>query len=129
MPDNLVYRVHSDRGGEFVNRVLADYLKLHAMHFTTTQGYDPSSNGSAESGVGYLKRGARYLLSLNRLPTRWWGVAVLAAAHQSRAGAGRATPSPSPQGALWHEGNGQSHTSPEECFPAQRNAGHVLWPV
>ena len=28
LPEKLVYRVHSDRGGEFVNAKLADYLKF-----------------------------------------------------------------------------------------------------
>ena len=38
--------------------------------------------------MGILKRGARYLLAGNRLPTEYWGVAVLAAAHLERADVG-----------------------------------------
>ena len=86
-PQGLVFRLHSDKGLEFINEELDDYLKFHGIHHTTTQGYDPSSNGTAESAVGLLKARGRYLLFLQRLPTRWWGVAVLAAAQLYRADA------------------------------------------
>ena len=51
LPHNVVYRLHSDRGLEFVNDVMAAYLKLHAIQQSTTQCYDPSSNGSGEFAV------------------------------------------------------------------------------
>ena len=90
MPNKLVYRVHSDKGTEFDNKAVDDYLHFHGIQHTTTQGYDPSSNGMAENGVGMLKKRARYLLTGTRIPTRWWGVAVLAAAQLFRADAGNA---------------------------------------
>ena len=70
MPEELVYRVHSDMGSEFLNEQLGDYLKFHAIMHSTTQGYDPSSNGAAESTVGLIKRRSRYLLSGSRLTTK-----------------------------------------------------------
>ena len=45
---------------------------------------------NVENAVGMLKKRARYLLSGARLPTRWWGMATLAAAHLYRVEAGEA---------------------------------------
>ena len=53
----------------------------------TTAGYDPNAN-PAENTVGILKNRARYLLSIARLATQFWGVAILAAAHLCRVDAG-----------------------------------------
>ena len=64
------------------------YCEEHAIRRTTTQGYDPSANGAGENAVGHLKRKARQLLMGSRLPSSWWGPAVLAAAHYSRCAAG-----------------------------------------
>ena len=91
LPKTMLYRLHSDMGGEFLGKELQAYLLFHAIQHTTTQGYDPSSNGAAEVGVGLLKKGARFLLSGLRMPTDWWGVAILAAAHLYRVEAGYAT--------------------------------------
>ena len=88
LPHTLFFRVHSDRGGEFVNDELEKYCLEHAIHKTTTQGHDPNANASAERAVGVLKRRCRYLLSGSRLPTRFWGVGVLAAAQLERADCG-----------------------------------------
>ena len=91
LPHTLYFRLHSDRGGEFVNQQLETYCREHAIHKTTTQGHDPNANASAESAVGVLKRRSRYLLSGSRLPTKFWGVAVLAAAQLERADIGIGT--------------------------------------
>ena len=45
LPEKLVYRVHSDMGTEFTNTAVKEYLLFHGIQQTTTQGYDPSSNG------------------------------------------------------------------------------------
>ena len=95
LPHKVVYRLRSDRGLEFVNAVTAEYLNVHALQQTTTQGYDPSSNGAGEVAVGAVKLRARYLFWGARLPTRWWGMAVLAAGHLNRHEAGHA---PAPKG-------------------------------
>ena len=76
---------------------LAEYLQNIGIHKTTTCGYDPNSN-SAENTVGVLKRRARYLLSGARLPTNWWGMATLAAAHLCRCDAGLEAYPPIPFG-------------------------------
>ena len=91
LPRELYFRLHSDKGGEFVNEELEAFCLKHAIHKTTTQGHDPNANATAEGGVGILKRRCRYLLSLSRLPTRFWGMGVLAAAQLERADAGLGT--------------------------------------
>ena len=54
------------------------------IHHTRTEGYDPKANGLAENAVGALKRGARALLQQGRLPSRWWGLAILETASAQR---------------------------------------------
>ena len=78
-PTEIIFRVHSDQGGEFMNEDLEEYCADKGIHKTSTQGYDPNAN-SAETSVGIIKRRSRYLLSGNRLPTSWWGLSSLAAA-------------------------------------------------
>ncbi len=88
LPQELFFRIHSDRGGEFIGEELVQYCKDHAIHKTTTQGHDPNANASAELGVGTLKRRCRHLLIGSRLPTKFWGVGILAAAELERADIG-----------------------------------------
>ena len=88
MQTEIMFRLHSDQGGEFNSDELKKYCARHGIHMTTTAGYDPNANASAESSVGILKRRTRYLLSGCRLPTTWWAVATLAAAQLCRADAG-----------------------------------------
>ena len=88
LPKEVVYRVHSDKGSEFVNNDLQTWCNEKGIHMTHTAGYDPSANGAGESAIGFLKRKCRHLLTGNRLTTRWWGVGVLAAAYYSRCAAG-----------------------------------------
>ena len=88
LPHTLYFRLHSDRGGEFLSEELKKYCRDHAIHKTTTQGHDPNANATAELGVGILKRRCRYLLAGSRLPTNFWGVGVLAAAQLERADLG-----------------------------------------
>ncbi|MDP7647743.1 MAG: hypothetical protein QGH82_06730, partial [Candidatus Woesearchaeota archaeon] len=86
-PTEIVFRFHSDKGGEFINEELNDYCLEHGIHKTSTAGYDPNAN-PAENTVGALKRRSRYLLSGARFPTNWWGVGTLASAQLFRADAG-----------------------------------------
>ena len=83
-------RIHSDKGGEFVNMTLTTAIRDKLVKFTATQGYDPNSNGLAENYVGQVKRTARAQLAAARLSTSWWGVASLSA--------------PGPAGCLWTPG-------------------------
>ena len=71
-----VFRVHSDRGGEFDNNTLRGWLANQGVRYTTTEGHDPSGNGQAESFIGKLKQRARAMLSLSNLDTSFWPFAV-----------------------------------------------------
>ena len=88
LPTEIVFRLHSDKGQEFLSKELEEYCYKNGIRRTTTQGYDPSANGQGENAVGYLKRKARYLLTGNRFPSCWWGTAVSCAAFYSRCAAG-----------------------------------------
>ena len=105
LPHTIIHRLHSDRGTEFVNHELNAYCKLHAILQTTTQGHDPNANATAEAALGTLKRRCRYLLSGARLPTKFWGMGVLAAAQQrSASGGGRCSKNSTPNCWLQSEG-------------------------
>ena len=86
-PTEIIFRVHSDQGREFISKEFQKFLVDKGILPTTTAGYDPNNN-PAEAFVGILKRRARYLLGGTRLPTNWWGMATLAAAQLCRADAG-----------------------------------------
>ena len=72
-----VLRVHSDRGTEFVNRTLASALRSRNILHTTTRGYTPQANGTAEAAVKQCKRVIRRLLTHAGLGEPWWGYAAL----------------------------------------------------
>ena len=88
MPSEIVFRLHSDTGQEFLSVELEEYCAFHGIRRTTTQGYDPSANGQGENVIGFLKRKGRQLLIGARYPSCWWGTCVLAAAFYSRCAAG-----------------------------------------
>ena len=86
-PTELFFRLHSDKGGEFMSDESQKYLAEKGIHKTITAGYDPNNN-PAENSVGVIKRRIGYLLGGSRLATTWWGVAALASAQLCRADAG-----------------------------------------
>ena len=51
LPRDIVYRLHSDLGGEFMDSKLINYCDFHGIFKTTTAGYDPNAN-PAEPVVG-----------------------------------------------------------------------------
>ena len=134
-PTEIIFRVHSDLGTEFMNEDLQQYCAHHGIHKTSTAGYDPNAN-SAESTVGTLKRRGRYLLSCARLPTSWWGLATLAAAQLCRADAGieKCPRILLEQGQCWFEiRSHEMHFCPEQsqqqcsdlAVPFQMACGHT----
>ena len=79
-----VWRVHTDRGGEFVNIGLKSWLASQAVEYTTTEGHDPAANGAAESMIGKIKSRARALLAVASLDTGLWTFAAMHATWCSR---------------------------------------------
>jgi len=57
-----VKRVHTDRGTEWLNRSFQTRMQERGISHTTTRGYSPQSNGTAERFVGILKTIGRRLL-------------------------------------------------------------------
>jgi len=86
-PTELIFRLHSDKGGEFMSEKFKKWCADQGIHKTTTAGYDPNNN-PAENSVGVIKRRSRYLLGGGRLATTWWGMAAIASAQLCRADAG-----------------------------------------
>ena len=69
-PPVLVRRLHSDRGGEFINKSLQEWLVQRGVHQTTST--DKQSNGRCERYVGIAKETARRVLDEARLEPRFW---------------------------------------------------------
>ena len=80
-----VFRIHSDRGGEFVNTGLEAWAAEKAILLSTTEGHDPAGNGQAESYIGKVKQRARAMLAMSDLGTDFWTFGVKHAALCSRA--------------------------------------------
>ena len=73
-----IFRVHSDKGKEFVNKTLDSALKSLTISQTFTGADDPQANGTSERLVGQLKRDARALLCRAQLEgkTFLWPFAI-----------------------------------------------------
>ena len=83
-----VARLHSDRGGEFVNRSLRLFCLQHCIERTTTAGdnaLDFRQNGRCENMVRRLKRQARTLLQAYQAPVELWAFAMRHSAARLRA--------------------------------------------
>jgi hypothetical protein len=76
-----VQRMQSDRGGEYVNRVLADFAARKGIVLELTAGYSPESNVAAERLNRTLIERARAMLLDASLPLSLWGEAVVTACH------------------------------------------------
>ena len=73
-----VLRLHTDRGGEWMNRMVRDVADSHDLVHTCTEGHDPSSNGRAESAVGLTKAAIRSRLSTPPgFGSSYWSLAAL----------------------------------------------------
>ena len=73
-----VLRLHTDRGGEWMNRMVRDVADSHDLVHTCTEGHDPSSNGRAESAVGLIKAAIRSRLSTPPgFGSSYWSLAAL----------------------------------------------------
>lgn len=70
----------SDRGTEFLNKDLQDYLSDKGIKFQCTTGYASQQNGAAERQNRTLMEAARTVLADSELPKTFWGEAVKYAA-------------------------------------------------
>ena len=63
---------------------MREFLTDHQILQTTTEGYDPKSNGLAERFVGILKQRATAYLTHTDMPLRFWYWAMQQAAYVYR---------------------------------------------
>ncbi|KAG5666630.1 hypothetical protein PVAND_014646 [Polypedilum vanderplanki] len=66
----------SDRGTEYTNSRLQDYLRSEGIKFQSTVGYAPEQNGIAERKNRTLMEAARTMLFDSKLPKFLWAEAV-----------------------------------------------------
>jgi transposase InsO family protein len=66
----------SDRGTEYLDQRLQNYLAREGIWYETTVGYAPQQNGIAERKNRTLGEGALTLLSDSKLPQNHWAEAV-----------------------------------------------------
>ena len=79
-----VFRLHTDRSREFMNKVGTRWLLSQAIRLTTTEGDEPQQNGTAERASRWLKSRCRTNLRAAGFPPEHWPVAMRAAAAQQR---------------------------------------------
>ena len=78
-------RVHSDKGREFANKRLRNFLRLRGIYKTTSEGDDYKGNGRVEGATRRLKQQARVLLHASGLDHQYWAFALQHAAARQRA--------------------------------------------
>lgn len=68
--------IRSDRGGEYLDKELQEYLAMEGIKFECTVGYAPEQNGVSERKNRTLVEAARTLLVDSRIPKCFWPEAV-----------------------------------------------------
>ena len=79
--NQVVKRLRSDNGGEFISRKFKDILTRNKIRHEFSAPYSPHQNGTAERNWRTLFEAARCMLIESRLPKHLWTYAVMAAAH------------------------------------------------
>ncbi|CAI5975030.1 unnamed protein product [Closterium sp. NIES-64] len=80
--DFPVFRLHSDRGGEFSSGLLRAYCRARGIRQTFTLPDSPQQNGIAERRIGIVMDVARTSMVHAAAPHFLWPFAVRYAAHQ-----------------------------------------------
>lgn len=68
--------LRSDRGGEYLNKNVQDFLRNEGIQFQCTVGYTPEQNGISERRIRILMEAARTMLTQSGLPKNVWAEAV-----------------------------------------------------
>lgn len=68
--------IRSDRGGEFVNKHLQNYLRSKGIRMQLTAAYSPQQNGVAERKNRYFMEMSRCVVIDANLEKKYWGEAV-----------------------------------------------------
>ena len=71
-----LFRVHTDRGREFINNELKSYLLARDICHTSTPADLPASNGLVERYIGIIKSQARTMLYQSQLGENHWPSAM-----------------------------------------------------
>ncbi|NDA63213.1 MAG: hypothetical protein EBX50_14410 [Chitinophagia bacterium] len=71
--------IRSDRGTEYVNKQMEDFLAEHGIRHDKTAPYTPQQNGVAERANRTIMECARSMLHCKGLPTELWAEAVATA--------------------------------------------------
>ena len=70
--EQVIVRIHTDAGKEFVNKAVDEMLKELRIYPTTMGVYDPKANIRAERYIGMTKQQATSYLSRAKLPSTFW---------------------------------------------------------
>lgn len=71
--------IRSDRGSEYINKDIQEYLVNNGIKFECTVGYAPEQNGIAERKNRSLMEAARTMLFESGMSNCWWAEAIYAA--------------------------------------------------
>jgi len=73
--------LRSDRGKEYVNKQMIDYLKEEGIKIELTASFSPQQNGKAERKNRYLIDMARCMIIDCNLAKKYWGEAIVTGNH------------------------------------------------
>ena len=79
-----IHTIHTDRGREFVNGRVKNWMKSRGLHHSTNAGEDPKANGRIERAVGLIKSRVRRLLHGASMDVKWWPMALRYAMEKDR---------------------------------------------
>ena len=71
--------MQTDRGGEYVNEGMMEFLGKRGTMHRKTAGYSPEQNGAAERLNLTLEQRAKALLEDSGLGPEWWAEAMVTA--------------------------------------------------
>ena len=78
---NVIKRIRTDNGGEYLNKTVDAFLEQHGIQRECTGGYSSQSNGTSERMNRTLKDKARCALYASGAPLYLWGEAIATAAY------------------------------------------------
>uniref|UniRef100_A0A251T6N3 Putative zinc finger, CCHC-type n=1 Tax=Helianthus annuus TaxID=4232 RepID=A0A251T6N3_HELAN len=74
--DHTIKTLRTDRGGEYCGKSFQEYLNANGIHHQLTNSYSPQQNGVAERKNRTLMELSRSMLSMKKLPNKFWAEAI-----------------------------------------------------
>ena len=100
--DSQLKTIRTDRGGEYLNKAFAKFLRDKGVRHEQTCANSPQQNGVAERYNGVVAEKARAMLCESGLPPKFWAEAVATANYLRNISPTNANPRGKTPHQLWH---------------------------